>query len=317
MRKADPTTFRRLLKQRGATIAGLARTTGKGRNTIQSVAKGQPCHPGTLEKLANALGTDVDELCGRRKVRNEAELREESRKIGFHRLAIHLSSRMALNYQLVADRYSLTTDAIIQAAPLCFTLLAEISLKRRREAITRLCNAVPVSDEGFEHLPLVKTGIRQFDQAYDREIDSIKARDLEGRQTDPDGESESEGAFTAYVRDLIAETGIPEEDEIGMEAFESMSRYSLFAEHLRNISGGSRRAEFALDKRHTTIQLIPKDLRWTEGETEDVASRRLAWLEDKVPEAVWREEDARWAALLADFDLDDLLLTSTDGGSNA
>lgn len=317
MAKADPAAFDRFLVSQGKTKAELARMTGIGRNTIQSVAKGNPCHPGTLDVIAEALGADVDELCGRQKVRSEAELREEFRNRGFIRLNIHLSSRMALNYQLVADRYGLTTDAIIQAGPLCFTLLAELSLKRRREAITRLCDAVPASDEGFEHLPLVKTGIARFETAHELEIASIKSRDLDGRQADPDGENDSAGAFTAFIRDLIGETGIPEEDELGMEAFDSMSHYRLFGEHLQSISGGSRRAEFALDKRYTTIQHIPKDLRRAENETADVTSRRVAWLEDKVPEAVWQEEEARWAALLADFDLDDLLLISTDGGSNA
>lgn len=316
MAKADPVAFNHLLEKRGMTKAELARKTGIGRNTIQSIAKGNPCHSSNLDEIAEALGTSVDELCGRQKVRSEAELREASRKIGIHRLSIHLSSRMVLNYQLVADRYGLTTDTIIQAAPLCFTLLAELSLRRRREAISRLSDALP-SSAGFEHVPSVKFGLGRLHEAYDEEMYSIKSRDLEGRQADPYGESDSEGAFSAFIRGLVAETGIPEEDELGMEAFETMSDYRLFGDRLDGISGGSRRAQFALDKCHTTIQLIPKDLRWTESETEDVASRRVAWLEDKVPEAVWQEEEAKWAALLADFDLDDLPLTSTDGGSNA
>lgn len=325
MAQVDPASFKRLLEARGTTKAELARKTGIGRNTVQSIAKGRSCHSRNLEKMAQALGASVDELCGRRNLRSEAELREESRRVGIHRLTIHLNSRMDLNYQLVAHRYGLTTDAIVQAAPLCFTILAELSLKRRREAITRLLDHLSASSVGLEHLPLIKTGMGRLDQACDLEMASIIARDLEGRLSDPDGESEAEGPFSVFIKEQIRETGIPETDELGMDTFETTSNYRLFADDLGNISGGSRRAEFALEKRSVTIQQIPKDLRWAAHEPSDVTTRRISWLESKVPELVWQEEEARWQdeqARFAEFlaDIDNILQTpvmTTNGGSNA
>ncbi len=308
MTKIDPDAFDRLLKRRGTTKSALARATGVVRNTIRRIAKGNACHGSTLEKVARELGCSVDELHGIPPMPNEAGRRAELREVGIHRLAIHLSTQMNLNYQLVADRYGVTSDALVQAAPLCFALLAELSLKRRQDAITSLVESMPAFDKGFEHLPLVQAGLWKFDQAYDAEIASVKARDLEGKLADPDGESDSEGVFSAFIRKLMTETGIPEADDLGREAFQSLSNYRLFADHLTNITGGSRRAELALEKRHTTILQVPKELSWSPGEQENAVASRVAWLESKVPEAVWLEEEAKWASLLAD--LDDLMPTS-------
>ena len=226
--------------------------------------------------------------------------------MGIHRLTIHLGTRMNLNYQLAASRYGVSQDAIIQAAPLCFSILAELSLKRRRDAVARFGGATADS-WGFDHLPLVAQGLFRLEEAARLESASIDACDLDGRLADPDGEVDTEGPFSAFLRDMMEDTGIPDTDAIGNAAYVSPTRYTLFAKSLDNIAGDSWRAEFALTERYATVQQIPSDLRRIATETGEVALRRIAWLEGRVPEAAWKEEEARYATLMAGVDIDDLL----------
>ena len=64
MAKIDPDTFLRLMTSRGINKTELANQTGLARGTIQSAAKGEPCHRSTLEKVAKALGVSETELSG-------------------------------------------------------------------------------------------------------------------------------------------------------------------------------------------------------------------------------------------------------------
>ena len=314
MAKIETVAFEALMKKLGFTKAGLAERCKVARGTIQSAARGEPCNPTTLKKIADALGVSADELSGGAAPKTEKERRELLRKVGIHRVTVHLSTQMNLNYQLAADHYGVSQDVIFQAAPLCFAILAELSLKRRCKAIGNLAGAT-ADAAGFEHLPLVMKGLGRLEEAARLETASINARDLDGRLADPDGESNAEGPFSAFMRAKMEEAGLPGQDCIGMDAFESPSHYALFAESLENIAGNSRRAEFALTQRYATVQQIPKELRWSEAEAEAVSHQRIAWLEGGVPEATWQEEEARREKLMASLGLDDLF-ADIDGGSD-
>ena len=71
----------------------------------------------------------------------------------------------------------------------------------------------------------------------------------------------------------------------GWKTPEGMPGYRIAGDYFTEITGGDTWAEFALERGHTRIREIPKELMG-----EEATPARIAWLTSKVP----AEDRARW-----------------------
>jgi transcriptional regulator with XRE-family HTH domain len=140
-------------------------------STISRIERGKPSRvrTNTLKALAKALDVRPESLC------RAAEAERDVMK-----LRIETAARNALI--LVAVRYRISRESIIEIAPLLFFIAAEQSLKERQSRIDDLqASADALFDlyRGIKHLPL-KWPIDEG--AVNTEQQSIKARDLFGKK---------------------------------------------------------------------------------------------------------------------------------------
>jgi transcriptional regulator with XRE-family HTH domain len=125
-------------------------------------------------KLCATLNTDRDELCGDGPLPTTS-VTERAAEKGKLPVAISTFARNALT--LVADRYGLEQDQIIELAPLLFFMAAERSLKDRRDFVREQREAINTVSNLRTHLPFA---IRDIEPALAIEETSIQKRDLFG-----------------------------------------------------------------------------------------------------------------------------------------
>ena len=105
---------------------------------------------------------------------------------------------------------------------------------------------------------------------------------------------EARNPFNDFLIEQAKNLG-PDNDAIDPEEFsnygnfDDLPSFNLFESYRKNLTGGSRRADYALTPGHVLISQIPKELR---GEDEDVTSRRVEWLEAQVTDEDWAEYEA-------------------------
>ncbi len=154
----------------------------------------------TVESLSTALRVEPSVLT--QKTESEPER-------DFMKVRIGAAARNAL--ALVAARYRISRERIIEIAPLLFFTAAEASLQRRRAQIRELRAAEDaVYAAAIPHLQR-KSAID--DEAIETEQKSIEARDLFAKQVedsrcgndDPDYDRSKDNPFARYLSQLLGE----------------------------------------------------------------------------------------------------------------
>jgi len=137
------------------------------RGTIDKV------RPDTFGRLKRALNATENDLCGEGPLPDAESAQPESAREQMN-LSIDSACRNALH--LVARRYGVTRQQIVEVAPLLFFIAAEQSLDQRRNSLRLFEEAADsVVEATPHHLP------KQYpvdSQAVDEEKKSIKALDL-------------------------------------------------------------------------------------------------------------------------------------------
>jgi transcriptional regulator with XRE-family HTH domain len=211
-------------------------------STISRIERGQPTRTrtNTLSALANALGVKPDVLCTR------IEMDRDVMK-----LRIETAARNAL--ALVARRYGVSRENIVGVAPLLFFIVAEQSLRQRREDIVALrasTDALRDLQREFPHLPLTSP---VEEEAFTREEKSIEVRDLFGRKVFDgarpsevyaylDYDEESENPFINFLRRNLAAISSSEVVESVQWAAGFSPRYEICADEAVEIFGGDKEA---------------------------------------------------------------------------
>lgn len=123
----DRDTLARFMQQRGMRPKVLAEATeGKvSEKTIRRALKGA-VHPNenTARLLAKAFGVEPNTLANPPDDKAELQKLEQDAKMYRHTLLLRGEER--LNLDLVKRHYNVDTDYIIKAAPLMFSLVAEL-----------------------------------------------------------------------------------------------------------------------------------------------------------------------------------------------
>ena len=296
----NPETLKKLRKTKGFSQQTLADTSGVAKKTIARIetGKGEP-RGATVQELAKALRVKPEVLA--EEPESEEVRDEELRKHGLEMVSLPFDGKTIHAYDLVSDRYGVDMKWLINAAPMLFTLLAEMSLADRRRRIEEADTAMAAFEQVIpEHLPSIVWATYQG-FPYEDETKSIAVRDLFGRHIeeytdDPiDYYRYRRNPFSNFLEQLSKGLG-PDNDAIDHEdiwtfAPDLLPYVSLFKTFLKSLTGGSSRADFALSRGYVRLGQIPKHLRGEDEENEHVVSERVEWLEAQVPDDDWAEHE--------------------------
>lgn len=299
--KIHPETLKRLRKAQGWSQQELADRAKIEKKTIGRLesANGGEARESTARLLAGALKLGNPRILA---LGPESEaVREEVSRINFDSGGsgprVHLDSETALAYDMVEEHYGVEMQRLIEEAPMLFTLLAEASLAERRR---RVEEARAVLEEFNRALP---GHLADSAWAYQEEEESIERRDLfrhpgDLEWDDPRWEEYRErgNPFSNFLKGLAenldADNGALNPADVEFDPDISCRGY-LFPELRARLTGGSRRAEWALSHGHARLGRIPKRLR---GEGEEIARERVNWLEAQITDDEWAKCEEMMAA---------------------
>ena len=208
-------TFDLLLRRKGLTQAALAERARLGTKTVGRIRRREGLRASTVNKIAEVLAVSIEELTAP----PSADLTEKAEKRSeLHRVVVDLEGQAINALTITSKHYHVSEKAILSAAPLMFSILAELSLKRRRDKLEEWKDAAlaamelaPKSHEkSYEYFSIDGIKERIWD-LYHTEQASIEARDLSGG-FDGDhpyyGNTDApENPFLAMLEDLSSEAG--------------------------------------------------------------------------------------------------------------
>lgn len=284
-------TLRKLRKETGLSQQGLSERADVDKKTVARIegGKGGEARQETVQRLAKALGVEPKVLA--------AEHSPESKVDGYLGVRVYVRHETMLAYDLVEDRYGVDIWEIIDAAPLLFTLLAEMSLADRRRRLDEMVEAWDSYQKTVpDHVDFARVG--DCEEGRLAEEDSINGRDLFGARMLKEDEpwsmyvgngdyDQDRNPFSDFLIKLAEELG-PGNDVIANTSYGHFPTWKIFPNYQEKLTGGSRRADYALARGHIRLGEIPGRLR---GEDEEdnasVSAERTKWLEAKVPDQEW------------------------------
>lgn len=252
-----------------------------------------------IERLARALGITHEALC--RPPEENADQGADTSESVYRKLTTHLSPEANLAFAFVEERYGVSSEYLIEMAPLLFTLLAEASLNWRREKLKQAEDAFDrLSSIGaaFPHLSFCG-GPRREEDMLDIEQSCIDEGDVFGSQLKVEakgfGGIEPPGnPFARYLALLAAKHA---RDLIEVEHYDpdaALPSYMIRTDKIERLTGGDDRARYALAHGYALKRDIPAELLG-----DDAKERRVAWLAKRVPEEEWTKHQAAEADLRA------------------
>ena len=283
--KIQPKTLQKLRKERGLSQQELANEARIDKKTVAHIegGKGEP-RVSTVERIAQVLRVDPQVLV--EGPESQAVRDAELERIGLRRAKFILDNETLLAYDLVGAYYGVDMQFMLNVSPLLFSLLAE----QFRADCRRL-------DE--EAKAALKDCMSLLESSTLLKLTNIKEH-LEARASDYedslDNNCDRQGLFEDYVRrnhfsdflKQLVEKLYPD-NKLGLwTSFgaDGFLQGSILMEFRKNLTSGSARADYALSHGYVHINQIPKELL---GEDEDATSRRVPWLESKVPTEDWED----------------------------
>ena len=265
-------------RKKGWTQVELSEATKPKVNvsTISRIERGKPtrARANTLRALAKALNVQPESLC------LAAEAERDVMKIRVKTVA-----RNALT--LVALRYRISRESIIEAAPLLFFIAAEQSLKERQSRIAGVRASADDLFDLYQGIPHLPRECPVDEGAVSSEEQSIKARDLFGSKVlddaqqfmselDADFDETEQNPFAKFLRDSLSKVSN------SAEAAESVwwppgghagPHYEICAEEAAAIVGGDTEASGAILRGAAALHEMPKTspeerARWARAELE-------------------------------------------------
>jgi transcriptional regulator with XRE-family HTH domain len=229
-------------------------------STISRIERGKPTRvrERTLKELARVLEVGPEDLCPTA----EAERSEM-------KLRIETAARNALT--LVAYRYGIRRERIVEIAPLLFYIAVEQSLQVRQKRITELrdaANAVFDLYRGIPHLP------RYWpvdENAVSSEEASISARDFFGvkvaadephfwSEFDDNFDNSKQNPFVAFLREALATVSNPAVAETLSWGPDDSPDYKICAEEAATIVGNDSSAADTILRGNAALHEMPKGL---------------------------------------------------------
>lgn len=289
-----------LMKKNGENKKTLSDKAGISRNTLAAILKGRPARPKNLDRIAKAL-----RLAGREEMeamamgpapRSESQVRDLARGAGMVRVTVNLRSSAWLNSQMVLQRFGIAPTKLFEAAPVCFALLAELSLSQRRAQTAELREDMK-KVRGLDHIEDFILGLSTIEAALDAEDTSIVCRELDGVTSDEGEFATTPPAFGGFLEQIAAEVGLPELGCLALRVSDAFDFIRLYEDELDRLTGGDRRANFALERRYTDLESLPVHLRYRSDEGPETLAARREWLAQHVPDAEFLQYSRLWDLL--------------------
>ena len=303
--KIVPETLRKLRTEKGLSQQGLADRAGIDKKTVARIegGRGGETRGATVMDIAKVLGVTPQVLA--EGLESEAMRDEDLRKHGYRKANLHFRDETILAYDLVRDRYGVDMWEIIDAAPLLFTLLAEMSLADRRRRLEEMAVAWAAYEPTVpEHLRYDAGG--RDSEGFMAEEDSIEKRDLFARRIVEEDElglranesyyEDDRNPFSDFLITLTKQLG-HDNDAIDCEHMYllggGLCGWRLFQTYQKRLTGGSSRADYALSRGYVRLAQIPRHLRGEDEDDEHVAEERAKWLEAHIPDDDWAAVQSR------------------------
>ncbi|MET4129928.1 helix-turn-helix transcriptional regulator [Roseovarius sp. MBR-6] len=230
----------------------------------------------TIRNLARALKVDAEVLSA---PPSDDDINELGG--GMQRVMTFVTSGTSLDFQMIQDRYGVSVDELVAAAPWMFTLLAEMSMLDRREKLSAARSNLTRLREGMaSHLGKDGDPFGEVSARLDAEEASVVADDVLGKMLrDVEEWPEVEDhPFTAFLAEQAEKLKSPTVDaaELETQLLEPLPVWRIHLAWLNDLSGGDPVAAYALHSGLVRVSDIPNELREDARTAERVAFLRKA-----------------------------------------
>lgn len=173
-------TFDALMRKSGMTLAELSRKSKVGTKTIGRIRKSEDLRKSNVEKIAGVFGVDIATLIN---PPSAALIAGAEKKSGnMQRLVVDLQPAALNRIWMTAHYYNVSVRALLEFAPLFFSIVAETSLNQRRKKMESLSASLEemMKEAPTQHKDEIDQVKFYMNDLYWAEIDSIEKRDLTG-----------------------------------------------------------------------------------------------------------------------------------------
>ncbi len=276
--KINPKRLAALRARKGLSQKQLASKVGVDKGSVSRWERGETTRvrDEKLGLLCKVLHTTTAELSADSPLSERSPDRETGSREQVN-LMMDIACRNALG--LVAMRYGVTRQQIVEIAPLLFFIAAERSLIDRREKLDRLRDRVDRAiGEAADHLQNYLRGTQNWhdEELLEQEDASLAARDLFAKQVGPwtDDRARS-NPFARFLTDLLAETGLNPLVPINWEVGEGPT-YRIGFEEVSKLVGGDSSACASVLSGKVALTDMPTDVR------RGSSAVRAQWVNDQA-----------------------------------
>lgn len=269
-RKINPERLGALIAKSRLSQKELAAKIGADVGTLSRWKRGKigVIRSGKLAKLCEALGTTPSELCAEGPL-PEAVAAGDTARRGQVTMMLDTSCRNAL--ALVARRYGVTRQQIVEIAPLLFAITAEQALAERGEWLDAYRDAPP------PHLRDLRGPSVEDDEALlEVEARSIKQRDLFAMQVGGwDEHHHKNNPFARFLSERLSKTGLKSGTRVIWDEGEA-PRYWIGIDELIDLLGRDKDVLKLVLSGRVALAEMPADTRKAAPEI------RALWVKEKA-----------------------------------
>ena len=225
-----------------------------------------------LANLCKALGTTPTYLCSDGPP-IESKESGGTKNRGQVNMTLDTACRNALS--LIARRYGVTRQQIVEVSPLLFFIMAEQSLRKRREQLEALKRSFgEVENSAAPHLSKwLRAPFNLEDQELlEAEEHSIKERDLFAKRVRHwDEDHSKDNPLARYLHDQLVEIQVRHGQAVSWDERES-PRYMIGSDELVELLGANERAWKLIHEGKVALAEMPGDIRKADPE------QRASWV---------------------------------------
>jgi transcriptional regulator with XRE-family HTH domain len=277
-------TLIRLRKAKGWSLEQLGKWAKINKQTIWRLENEHTTtvHENTLQKLAHALGVEPAVLTGKAAV---PEPDDDSAWSQLAKLNFRISTSAHNALYLVADRYDVTHQEIVELAPFLFCWAAQASLRQRKERLEQAERAY----ENALHLEremrhLRGSGSNSSKERFVAESKSIDSGDLFGLSLDDEGfgqmNQDIDNPFAIFLDSLV-------EDIEGGATFDGYGMrehpfYRICEENAARLAGGDSELTEDILEGRVVLNEMPKfgRVEWLRTKAEEFRKKLHARAEE-------------------------------------
>jgi len=201
----DAERLKQLRTLRGLTQEELAQRGGVNKQTVYRHEKGAVGRPRTHDQLAQALGVDPEVLTGEKPIPSEVSQPSATEEVASYQLNVRVDAAVRNAFELAARRYGVSVTKIAALAPLLFVILAEESLRQRRnnveECRTKYDKYLEAKSLIPYHIPVYELNDEIGEEEHSIATNDVFGRTLSDTATD---NWDRDNPFATYLKELTA-----------------------------------------------------------------------------------------------------------------